>query len=44
MDQNTCVCCDNPEILPEGRQVCWRCEHQTDITAQEIQYKKKEDE
>lgn len=22
--ENTCVCCGN--IIPEGLQVCWRCE------------------
>ena len=27
MNENTCVCCG--EIIPEGRQVCWRCEHKT---------------
>ena len=25
---NYCVCCG--EIIPEGRQVCWRCEHGSD--------------
>ena len=25
MNENTCVCCG--EIIPEGRQVCWNCEH-----------------
>jgi len=29
MKKNTCVCCDNPEILPEGSQVCYNCEHNT---------------
>ena len=27
MNENTCVCCG--ETIPEGRQVCWRCEHKT---------------
>lgn len=22
---NKCICCG--EIIPEGRQVCWKCEH-----------------
>lgn len=25
MNENTCACCG--EIIPEGRQVCWGCEH-----------------
>lgn len=25
---NTCVCCGEP--IPEGRMVCWICEHQYD--------------
>lgn len=25
---NTCVCCG--DIVPEGRMVCWACEHGTD--------------
>lgn len=25
---NTCVCCGEP--IPEGRMVCWICEHQFD--------------
>ena len=24
--ENRCVCCGNP--IPEGRQVCWTCEHE----------------
>ena len=27
MNENTCVCCG--ETIPEGRQVCWGCEHKT---------------
>ena len=27
MDANRCVCCG--EIIPEGRQICYRCEHYT---------------
>ena len=23
--ENRCVCCG--DIIPEGRQVCWNCEH-----------------
>lgn len=26
MDEERCVCCGKP--VPEGRQVCWNCEHQ----------------
>ena len=29
MNENRCVCCD--EIIPEGRQVCWSCEHSTKV-------------
>jgi predicted nucleic acid-binding Zn ribbon protein len=25
MNSNRCVCCGT--IIPEGRQVCWECEH-----------------
>lgn len=25
MNEDKCVCCGN--IVPEGRQVCWLCEH-----------------
>lgn len=25
MSENRCVCCD--EIIPEGNQACWSCEH-----------------
>ncbi len=28
-----CVCCGNP--IPEGRQVCWICEHQGKENKQE---------
>ena len=28
MDANRCVCCG--EIIPEGRMVCWQCEHSID--------------
>lgn len=24
MNENRCVCCG--EIIPEGRQICWKCE------------------
>lgn len=24
-NEDTCVCCGEP--VPEGRQVCWQCEH-----------------
>ena len=27
MDADRCVCCG--EIIPEGRMVCWACEHST---------------
>ena len=27
--ENRCVCCD--EIIPEGRQICWKCEHKNSI-------------
>ena len=26
MNTNRCVCCG--KIIPEGRMVCWSCEHQ----------------
>ena len=26
MTEERCVCCG--EIIPEGRQVCWQCEHE----------------
>lgn len=25
MSENSCICCG--DIVPEGRQVCWSCEH-----------------
>lgn len=25
MNEERCICCG--EIIPEGRQVCWSCEH-----------------
>lgn len=25
MNENRCVCCG--EIIPEGKMVCWNCEH-----------------
>ena len=28
MDANRCVCCG--EIIPEGKMVCWPCEHSID--------------
>jgi predicted nucleic acid-binding Zn ribbon protein len=28
MNENTCVCCGAQ--IPEGRQVCWNCEHETE--------------
>lgn len=27
---NTCVCCGS--IIPEGRMICWECEHKVDNT------------
>lgn len=24
--EETCVCCGRP--IPEGRQICWQCEHE----------------
>jgi predicted amidophosphoribosyltransferase len=35
MTENTCVCCG--EIIPEGRQVCWNCEHRTTRVGQILQ-------
>ena len=29
MSEDRCICCGN--IIPEGRQICWNCEHQEDI-------------
>lgn len=28
MNENTCVCCG--EIIPEGRQICYKCEKEMD--------------
>ena len=28
MNENRCVCCG--EIIPEGRMICWNCEHNSD--------------
>lgn len=25
MNENKCICCN--DIIPEGRQICWSCEH-----------------
>lgn len=25
MDVDRCICCG--EVIPEGRQICWSCEH-----------------
>ena len=32
--ENFCLCCG--EIIPEGRQVCWACEHGYDVTENRI--------
>ena len=29
MSKERCVCCNS--LIPEGRQICWSCEHQEDI-------------
>lgn len=29
MGENRCVCCG--AIIPEGRMVCWMCEHSVDF-------------
>lgn len=32
MNENRCICCG--DLIPEGRQICWKCEHSTaDLTA-----------
>ena len=28
MSEDRCICCN--AIIPEGRQICWNCEHQED--------------
>lgn len=28
MNENTCVCCG--EVIPEGRQICYKCEKGAD--------------
>ena len=32
MSENRCVCCG--EVIPEGKMVCWECEHKEDKNEQ----------
>ena len=36
-----CVCCGEP--VPEGRTICWKCEHQYDEVSGSSRYRKAKD-
>ena len=43
MNNNRCICCG--EIIPEGRQVCYICEHKIMEGADDVRvFKRTEDE
>ena len=40
MTEEHCVCCG--EIIPEGRQICWSCEHSLDNSRERAEELEKE--
>jgi predicted nucleic acid-binding Zn ribbon protein len=41
MNGNFCICCGAE--IPEGRQVCWGCEHSVEEKENEYETKEKDD-